>query len=275
TTLPLSKPYYVFQDISFEHLVLNTDFPDDEEVSIKQETHNYPMSNYGLLRNEYYNVFLKYGHNSESHAHPDVMSLEVTAHNKYLTRDLSNAGYKSKMYREWHRTTPAHTTVTVDGSNQLSAHPGKTIVYDSGQITAECKDVYPGVDYQREVRISEKTLSDRFIVNSNENHNYDYFFHFESAAELNLTGQFEKAELGYTEPWYTHLQNVRKLNSKEDLYKFSFRLGCDEFQACVDLAGKELYVVDSYDNPVNKMRKTLIIRQQGKNVEFKLEFRMV
>ncbi len=275
TTLPLSKPYYVFQDISFEHLVLNTDFTVNQEILLEQETNNYPMSNYGLLRNEHFNVFLKYGHNSASHAHPDVMNIEITANDKFLTRDLSNAGYRSKMYREWHRTSPAHSTVTVDGENHLSTHPGKTLNYSSKEIQAECENVYPGVDFERKITLIDKTLCDRFVVKSEENHNYDYFFHFESAVELKLNGEFESAELGFSKFGYEHLQNVQRLVNKQDLYNFSFQLGNDEFEAYVDLKDKELFVLESFDNPVNKMRKTIIIRQKGKNAEFKLQFRLL
>lgn len=274
TTLPLSKPYYVFEDISFEHMVLNTDF-ENGEAHLKQETQNYPRSNYGLIRNGHYDAFLKYGHNTESHAHPDVMSLEVVALGNYLSRDLSNAGYRSKMYREWHRTTAAHTTVAVDGSNQHSTHPGKTLHYDGVSISAVCENVYPGVDFERSVALSGKALSDRFLVRSETRHTYDYFFHFEAEVELELSGTFEPADLGFRDAGYAHLQNVRKLSGAEKEFNFRLKTGSRAFAGRIDLAGKELYVLDSYDNPVNKMRKTLVVRQIGKNAEFRLELRML
>ncbi|MDD4000948.1 MAG: alginate lyase family protein, partial [Bacilli bacterium] len=43
TPVPLSKPYYVLEDLSFENLVLNTDFDNFENISLIQETANHPM----------------------------------------------------------------------------------------------------------------------------------------------------------------------------------------------------------------------------------------
>jgi hypothetical protein len=151
----------------------------------------------------------------------------------------------------------------------------KTLNYSSKEIQAVCEEFYPGVDFERRITLIDKTLCDRFVVRSEENHNYDYFFHFESAVELKLNGEFELAELGFSKSGYEHLHKVQKLVNKQDLYTYSFWLDNNEFEAYVDLKDKELFVLESFDNPVNKMRKTLIIRHKGKNAEFILQFRLL
>ncbi|MDD4000304.1 MAG: heparinase II/III family protein, partial [Bacilli bacterium] len=256
-------------------IFLNTDFDNFENISLIQETANHPMSNYGMLRNKYYNVFLKYGHNSPSHAHQDVMNLEVTLNNKFITRDISNAGYKSKMYREWHRNTPAHTTVVVDGLNQVSTHPGKTLIYNSNQICAKCIDVYPGVNYKRDIILNDKEMFDTFFVESKEVHNYDYFFHFESSLDLKHTGSFKLEELGFSEPGYEHLENAYKLIKTDNEYQFNLKNQSDEIKILIDLQDKELFILETYDNPVNKMRKTILIRSRGFNAVFKIQLRLI
>ncbi len=48
-----------------------------------------PTSNFAMLRNNNWNVFVKYGLNGKSHAHPDIMNIEVMYKDQRISRDLS------------------------------------------------------------------------------------------------------------------------------------------------------------------------------------------
>ncbi|UKI50320.1 MAG: heparinase II/III-family protein [Clostridium sp.] len=156
TPLPLSKPYYIDNKFAYERLLLNTDYKYNDYIPVKQSTKNFPNSNYAMLRNDYLNVFVKYGLNGPSHAHPDLINVEVMYKNDRISRDLSNAGYQSKMCKEWHRMSLAHNTIIRNGENIPSTTKGDTISYNPCHIVCKHEDVYPGVCYTRDVEIKEK-----------------------------------------------------------------------------------------------------------------------
>ncbi len=140
--LPLSKPYYYNNEISIERLTFlyNVDF--DNYETVKVGTKNFEGSQFAVLKNDTFNVFCKYGHNGPSHAHPDKMNIEVVCKDKIVTRDLSNAGYGSKMCNEWHRVSASHNTVVVNGENQVSMERGKVLNFTDDSIDVLVEDVY-------------------------------------------------------------------------------------------------------------------------------------
>lgn len=142
TELPLSRPYYFQKETSLERLMLLPSMATTPSEIIIAAPHDFKNSQFAILRNEHFNVFLKYGHNGPSHAHPDKMAIEVMVDNLMLSRDLSNAGYGSKLCNEWHRMSASHSTVVIDGKNQISMRQGKTIHFRPDYIKARALDVY-------------------------------------------------------------------------------------------------------------------------------------
>lgn len=269
TTLPLSKPYYFANEISYEHLVLNTDFIYDTYQKVKQLTKNYQLSQFGMLRNDHFNLFMKYGLNGPSHAHPDLMNIELT-HNSYLvTRDMSNPGYQSRLYKEWFKMTLSHNTVVTDFKNMTKVSPSEEVKYTDKTIEAYSKDVYAGVDYNRKVTLEENGFTDTFVVNSRECHNYDYVFHLEKEFELVSKLSLEKAEIGSDQFGYQFLMNVNRIKDFDGI--LTFKRFDEEFTFNItELEEKEVFIMESYDNPVNHKRITLIIRQKEQNAKFEL-----
>lgn len=273
TTLPLSKPIYLTPDMSFEHLLLNTDFSSEDAKPVTQKTCNFPKSNYGMIRDDTYNVFLKYGHNGPSHAHPDCMNIEIMAKDELLSRDLSNAGYRARLCHEWHRTSASHSTIVVDGKNQFSTHPGETLAYDSTKIKARCLNVYPDVHFIREVQLQGEVMIDQFTVESTENHNYDYFLHFEAGLELEPI-EGKSAILGFDDNGYQHISDVKKVEIVDDEITIAFTGKDMAIKVTIDCSDKELYIAKTLDNPVNKQRTTIIVRAKGNNCTFKSILRL-
>lgn len=139
--LPLSRPYY-YKETSLERLTLIPDINLSKFKEIHAKAHNFTNSQFAILRKNEMNLFLKYGHNGPSHAHPDKMSIEVLVGNQLLTRDLSNAGYGSNLCNEWHRMSTSHSTVVINGENQVSMRQGQTIRFRKDYIKAKTTDVY-------------------------------------------------------------------------------------------------------------------------------------
>jgi hypothetical protein len=179
TILPLSEPFYYDNKICLEQLLFNIDFDYDNYKEIKRESYNCKKSCYAMLRNNKMNAFVKYGLNGKSHAHPDIMNVELSFNNMRISRDLSNAGYRARLCNEWHRKTLAHNTVIYNARDMTSVAPGETLDYDATHISVLGKDIYEGVNYKRSIEITENVFEDIFEVISEKEGVYDYVFHFE------------------------------------------------------------------------------------------------
>ena len=135
--LPLSESYYVHNTIPLERLLFTSGFAFDEFVPIDRAPYAYPHSNYAMLRKGPLNVFVKYGLNGPSHAHPDIMNIEIAYRDLMISRDLSNAGYRSRLCNEWHRKTLSHTTVVCNGKDIEYTSSG--ILRYSPELHWKCK----------------------------------------------------------------------------------------------------------------------------------------
>ena len=274
TTLPLSKPYYINNEIAFEQLLLNTDMDIHNYSIIPQKTLNFSMSSFGMIRNENMNVFVKYGLNGPSHAHPDIINIEVMYKDGMISRDISNAGYISLLCNEWHRRSLAHNTVIMNGLDITSRSPGKTLKYSKDHIICEALNVYDGVDEIREIKLLKNGFSDIVQIKSANDGVFDYVFHLENDINLAISNDFISSSLGFKENGYQYVKNVMKYNKKTDFLTLEAKRSKQNIAIDLDLKDHELYVAKTMDNPVNKERTTIIIRGNGKNICYKISLRI-
>ena len=329
TELPLSRPYYYRNEISLERLTLIPQFDPTCNHLIKPKAHNYKNSQFAILRNDCANIFFKYGHNGPSHAHPDKMEIEVMLKDRVLTRDLSNAGYGSDLCNEWHRMSVSHSTVVINGKNQISMHKGSSIHFRSDYLKARADDVYrdmsldlsklklsmnhdeivrylmrylsytkieaenlikqpeglqqsiensikasPIVDYIRTVKLDDSGFSDLFEVFADQPVVADYFFH--SEAELTSLLKLKNADLGYKDFGYQHLLDVKWVNTRNKKITLTWILGDMKLKSIIHLYhDAKLYLMNTYDNPVNKFRTTIMIRCKNDYAKFKVIWHIV
>ncbi len=274
TTLPLSKPYYINNEIAFEQLLLNTDMDIHNYSIIPQKTLNFSMSSFGMIRNENMNVFVKYGLNGPSHAHPDIINIEVMYKDGMISRDISNAGYISLLCNEWHRRSLAHNTVIMNGLDITSRSPGKTLKYSKDHIICEALNVYDGVDEIREIKLLKNGFSDIVQIKSANDGVFDYVFHLENDINLAISNDFISSSLGFKENGYQYVKDVIKYNKKTDVLTLEAKRSNQNIAIDLDLKDHELYVAKTMDNPVNKERTTIIIRGNGKNICYKMSLRI-
>ncbi|MBS1476700.1 MAG: heparinase II/III family protein [Acholeplasmatales bacterium] len=274
TTLPLSKPYYINNEIAFEQLLLNTDMDIHNYSIIPQKTLNFSMSSFGMIRNENMNVFVKYGLNGPSHAHPDIINIEVMYKDGMISRDISNAGYISLLCNEWHRRSLAHNTVIMNGLDITSRSTGKTLKYSKEHIICEALNVYDGVDEIREIKLLKNGFSDIVQIKSANDGVFDYVFHLENDINLAISNDFISSSLGFKENGYQYVKDVMKYNKKTDVLTLEAKRSNQNIAIDLDLKDHELYVAKTMDNPVNKERTTIIIRGNGKNICYKMSLRI-
>ncbi|GAA0178886.1 hypothetical protein SH2C18_18600 [Clostridium sediminicola] len=271
-TIPLSRPYYFQNEIPLERLTFNPDLDFSTMEKIKRSSNNFASSYYGTLRNNKINVFYKYGHRGPSHAHPDKMNIEVMIGQSILTRDLSNAGYGSRLCNEWHRMSSSHNTVVVDGKNHVSTESGIILKFTDENLYAKVQDVYEGVDYKRKIDLLPAGFNDEFTVSSSEGHTYDWFFHSEAKllSELN----YEPASLEFNENGYQHINNVRRVVSDNNVVSLVWELDGKIIQSEIDITEKEMFICDTFDNPVSSLRTSIILRQKGNEATFKASWKL-
>ncbi len=274
TPLPLSKPYYIDNEIAYERLLLNTDLDLSKYEAVPLQTKNFPKSNFAILRDGGMNAFVKYGLNGPSHAHPDLINLEIMYKNYRISRDLSNPGYVARLCNEWHRTSLAHNTVIRNGQNVMSTNPGTTLEYSHNHIYCEAKDTYPGVDYLRDVKVSPNSLTDRFEVKAKEEATFDYVFHLESEIKLENDYVCEDRSLGFNDNGYQHVIEAKQVITKSSAITFDACVDNVKMKIVLCLNNKELFILKTMDNPVNITRTTLLLREKGKDVTFNMNIEM-
>lgn len=259
--LPLSEPYYFKNSIPLERLLFAPDIMEIPcEETKKRTSASFEASNCAILRCEPFNVFLKYGHQTISHAHPDKMNVEIMVNNHVLTKDLSNSGYASKMCKEWHRKIAAHNTCVVDGKETDLSRAGKLLEYKSNKIKAET-EAYDDVTYTREIEVKGTCLEDCFYVQGEKEGTIDWFFHFETPIQQdNLTTKevtlFE--EYGLMKESKEIVTDCKEVVIEHELVTMKLMLE----------DGMKVYLCKTYNNPADKMRDTIIIRKTGNHAKF-------
>lgn len=271
TTLPLSEPYYSNNKICLEQLLFNIDFDYSNYQPIVRKSYNFSKSNFAMLRNEQWNAFMKYGLNGKSHAHPDIMTVELMFEGHRISRDLSNAGYKSKLCNEWHRKTLSHNTVCFNGTDITSVNPGECLEFKNNQMTAKASNVYDGIDYVRSIQIEKDFFEDNFEVQGSKEGIYDYVFHFEADIFLHTDMNLIDGNLGFTENGYQHIQETKKVEAEIGMVHFSAFTGEKKLDITVNLMpGQELYLLKTMDNPVNQIRQTILVRSREESPSYRL-----
>jgi len=130
----------------------------------------------------------------------------------------------------------------------------------------------PKVDYTRQISLKSHGFDDKFQVASTKKGIFDYFFHSQAKLISNLT--FEKAELGFTKNGYQHLKNIRKVITNDSQFELEWLLDNSLVKTIIDLKNMELFICDTFDNPVSEFRTTLILRYIGKKATYNLKWRI-
>ena len=268
TTLPLSEPYYCCGTVCLEQLLFNIDFDYGNYQPVGHVSNTFATSNFAMLRNSSWNVFVKYGLNGKSHAHPDLMNIEVMYKDQRISRDLSNAGYQSRLCNEWHRRTLSHNTVCWNGTDITSVSPGECLRFDRNHFSGRAQNVYEGIDYQRTIQITEGSVADEFVAQGKQGV-YDYVFHLEPQLQLFCDQPVSDASLGFSENGYQHIIETKKVITDDDTVVLQAVFGEQQMKIEISLEkGQELFLLKTKDNPVNQIRQSILVRATGSMVRF-------
>ena len=268
--IPLSKPYYFKNDISLEELLFADDIRNQHSDILRTGSKNFTSSYCGLIKDYNSNIFIKYGHNGPSHAHPDKMNIEVLLNGAMVSHDLSNSGYGNPLCNEWQRKSPSHNTVVVNGESHTGFGGGQCLIDSDKRLKVSADDVYEGVTFTRDISLTEKGFSDHFLVDHKEKSTCDFFFHIEgeNISELDM----ETSDLGFTENGYQHIKNVKKIISNGNALKIKWNVDGAILESNISLENTELFLGSSPDNSVEGFRNTIILRQITDKADFKIDW---
>ncbi|GEM02363.1 Heparinase II/III-like protein [Halolactibacillus halophilus] len=276
--IPLSKPYYYNNDISLEQLLLMPEVVKEKSIVKNIQSVDMEKSNYALLKNNNIDVFMKYGHNGPSHAHPDKMTIEVLMNNITLSRDLSNSGYGSMVCNEWHRKTVSHNTVVIDGGDHTSFEQGQKLAFSERSIKAKAVNIVKGVDFIREIKMLENGFNSVFTVESEDEHVYDHIFHVEAKLQTNLEDDFEVIEPGtldFQNNGYQYFKDIKeiKVPDNKNVINLEWDLDGESIVSDINVENHQIFIAQSPSNPISDWRTSLILRTKGTHEKFVMEWR--
>lgn len=270
--LPLSKPYYFENNISLEEFLFCPLLRDKKMPIVEKESINFVSSHMGLIKDENKNIFIKYGHHGPSHAHPDKMNIEVILDNICLSRDLSNSGYGNQLCNEWHRMSPSHNTVVINGENHTSMEGGICLEESDTHLKVKTPDVYDGVDFIRTVALTTHGFEDVFEVNADEEKVIDFFFHVEG--NLISDVKYGDLELGNDSNGYQHLHELKNIVVDSDEMILKWDVKGLILESKIGMNNKELFIASTPDNPVSGYRTTIIIREKNSKTQFDMSWKV-
>ncbi|RXZ80807.1 hypothetical protein EBB07_17700 [Paenibacillaceae bacterium] len=226
-----------------------------------------------MLKNDTAAVFMKYGFVLRGHSHADVMNIEIYLKDEIVSRDISNSGYGSDLFREWQRKTIAHNSIMVDGQNQPNRPRGELISFDEAgnRCRAAADEVYPGVRYIRDIQLLANGLQDVFEVETtaaadDAQHTFDWFFH--CSGELQHRLPLTRAAQPGDADGYQLMQETAACEVNGD-WEMSWVLpGKKVTLKMAGCPGTTVYVFKGYEHRMDWMRWGVMVRRSGISAQF-------
>lgn len=224
---------------------------------------------FSILKNECWNIFMKYKDNDYGHAHPDKLNLEIKLGNYFLTHDLSTSGYGTSISKEFYKKTYSHNSIVINGKDQYLECKSIVKSYDEDLIDVDVINVYNNIDISRKIKLTYNKINDRLIVKNGKNNNVDFFFHCDAELITKLDGCLVTSLKDYP-----YLKNVKEIFSKSNNIILEWNLNGRKVFSKIDLKNKKLYICKSPDNPNSRERTTLLIRNvsDSKNILFQIKW---
>lgn len=261
--LPIEDDVYE-GDVSSTGLLVLQDLPGTYEALTKQTKHFAP-SKLSVLRNEHFNVCLKYGVNTLSHAHFDPLSMEFTVDNQVLSKDISNVGYGSPIVHTWYNTPVGHSGIVINEENNNILYDHQLVVATENRVKVTSKDIYPNVEASREIAIATEHFLVTTKVNCQKSSLLDVVQHFDVAdLIMEIEEEPETVTSGVIYPKNLTEDVMKKIQRYTNVQKFVVKL--PTYQVEVTFTAETpvtLYWAEMVGNPTTTRRHSLIMRSKS------------
>ncbi|MDT2661548.1 heparinase II/III family protein [Enterococcus hulanensis] len=262
--LPIEDETF-FGDISSTGLLILTEEMKKQELLTKKTVH-FLDSKISVLRNKSFNIFLKYGVNSLSHAHYDPLNIEFTIDQQLISKDLSNVGYGSELVHRWYNTPLGHNSVIIDEQLNNIRYHADVLNKDEQNIKVQSEDIYPGSRIVREINVAEKSFVVETAVQTEKPSTIDIVQHFDIPV-IELENAEDLVELADPRIYTSNLNSeiVHSTKYAKELRRFSFKEPSTNTEVVFHSEDAfQLYVLETLGNPSNESRTSIIIRFSNK-----------
>ncbi|MBM7565284.1 heparinase II/III domain-containing protein [Paenibacillus sacheonensis] len=255
----------------FDHLPSGSGLPE-------RDSRHDPSIYFAMLRSGRSELFLKYGFVLRGHSHADIMNFELFFKDEVMSRDISNSGYGSDLFREWQRKTIAHNSVMIDRQTQPNRPTGRMLAFDEGgsACSVAADEVYPGYGFVRSMRLHPNRLEDLFEVmpaagtDESEAHTIDWFFH--CAGELSSNLPFAPCERPGSEDGYQLMLETAVCGTDAD---WEVRWELDDKRVTLRMQGcpgTSVYIFKGYEHRLDLVRWGVMARRVAGSAAFKAEY---
>jgi hypothetical protein len=222
-------------------------------------------------------IFLKYGFVLEGHSHADIHHFELFLKDEIVSRDVSNSGYGSDLFREWQRKTIAHNSVMIDRANQPNRPAGRMELFDLERnlCAVAADEVYPGIGFARRLQLEPDRLMDEFEVRptagSEEEHVIDWLFH--CSGDLGTSLELTPCNPPGSADGYQMMLDTSCCETNE-AWEAVWTLGDKRITLRMAGApGTTVYVFRGYEHRLDKTRWGVMVRRTGRTALYKAEYR--
>jgi hypothetical protein len=149
---------------------------------------------YAVLAGDGFRAVLDLGPHGGSHGHLDKLALYLYGPSARWQPAYGVPPYGHPWRRDHYRCTEAHPTLTVDDADQAEAD-GRLLYWRSGSRWAEIgatADAYPGVRFERHVRVEAGWLLD-VVRAASDDHERRYTLHLRADVEVTVRHTFSGA----------------------------------------------------------------------------------
>jgi hypothetical protein len=207
------------------------------------------------------------------------MNFELYVKDEVISRDISNSGYGSDLFKEWQRKSIAHNTVIVDRQNQPLRPHGQMLEFNKEEqrCRVSASGVYPGVDYARSLQLQTDRVTDEFTVTftdgdtQDQEHTIDWLFHCSGEVQCEIA-------LQPTEPpgeadGYSLMQDVQSFETDDD-WEIKWTLPDKQLTLRMEgCPGTTVYLFKGFEHRSDLLRWGVMVRRIAHAAQFKAEYR--
>lgn len=213
-------------------------------------------------------ALVDYGDHGGYHGHYDKLGLTLWMQGGLAIREAGADGYGQSISEEFFRSTLAHSTVVVDGMNQLEAC-GTSAYFDTAEgstISTKVEGAYTGVTMRRLVHVTEEGhAADMFEAVGSGQHTFDYVLHGNGSVTTNLS--LVEGSTGFGGA-YSYLRNVKMATTDADIeVNFTFE-GITSRVKILGEPGTTVFLAEAPGAPIGTTHPILIVRRSGDHATF-------
>lgn len=237
----------------------------------------YSNSGIGILRSNNSFLMIDYGPHGGWHGHRDKLAFELYSHGEERFIDAGVTVYSLPISSEWFRSTLGHSTIMVDGENQLEME-GELNYFqmfeEGGIISVQANDIVMGVNASRTMMMIDLESDGTIVLDmlsavSNKSHNYSSVLH--GIGDFTLESNASRVNTSQPqEPPWSYLNNCSEVDFDFDL-EFTWSKNNSNTVDVIAIHTNDsdkVLIAEAPNNPPSSHHAMVAVNSTGHNVVF-------